>query len=145
MLTYFNGFLSNNYNQVIKNHLLDLENSLTYIKSARAQIASSYVKLHFYGLRWVWKVKKSYFRSFYSLPLVTKCILSSPFWFIFWKYNNSLNDSQESFDMNQALYEHTLATECYIVANFFEFIEEKYNFVKNFARAWARARMPCHD
>ena len=33
--------------------------------------------------------------------------------------------------MNQALYEHTLATECYIVANFFEFIEEKYNFVKN--------------
>ena len=32
--------------------------------------------------------------------------------------------------MNQALYEHNLATECYIVANFFEFIEEKYNFVK---------------
>ena len=25
----------------------------------------------------------------------------------------------------------TWVTECYIVANFFEFIEEKYNFVKN--------------
>ena len=40
--------------------------------------------------------------------------------------------------MNQALYEHTLATECYIVANCFEFIEEKYNFVKN-SRAPERA------
>ena len=40
--------------------------------------------------------------------------------------------------MNQALYEHNLATECYIVANFFEFIEEKYNFVKN-SRAPERA------
>ena len=66
MLTYFNGFLSYNYNQVIKNHLLDLENSLTYIKSARAQLRArklrlpSYVKLH----------------------------------------------SQESYDMNQPLYEH---------------------------------------
>ena len=63
MLTYCNGFLSYNYNQVIKNHLLDLENSLIYIKSARAQLRAcklrlpSYVKLHFYGLRWAWKVK----------------------------------------------------------------------------------------
>ena len=42
--------------------------------------------------------------------------------------------------MNQALYEHNLATECYIVANFFEFIEEKYNFVKK-SRESERARM----
>ena len=33
----------------------------------------------------------------------------------------------------------TLATECYVVANFFKFIEEKYYFVKN-SRASERAR-----
>ena len=63
MWTYFNGFLSYNYNQIIKNHLLDIENLLTYIRSAHAQFRArklrlpSYVKLHFYGLRWAWKVK----------------------------------------------------------------------------------------
>ena len=38
----------------------------------------------------------------------------------------------------------TLVTECYIAANFFEFIEENYYFLKD-SRASDRARIPCHD
>ena len=44
MLTYFSGFLSYNYNQVIKNHLLDVKNSLACTESARAQLRAR--KLH---------------------------------------------------------------------------------------------------
>ena len=56
------------------------------------------------------------------------------FCFIIWKYKTSSNDSQESliwinYYMNICLVV-TLVTECYIVTNFFEFIEEKYDFVK---------------
>ena len=58
MWTYFSEFLRcYKYNQEIKNHLLDLKNSLAHTKGARAQLSArkfylvSFVKLHFLQFR----------------------------------------------------------------------------------------------
>ena len=146
MLTYFNGFLSYNYNQVIKNHLLDLENSLIYIKSARAQLRAcklrlpSYVKLHFYGLRWAWKVKNwNIHINFSRLIMMKNGNLLYIYGTIHFLYFENITTHWMILKSLLIWINHymsiclvvTWVSECYIVANFFEFIEEKYNFVKN--------------